>query len=177
MTEVACAFDKSAGRLHSSPHLMCGRNHRLQATTKHLHPLGCRLQTQQPDLNLECNLFTADRKTVSTPPHLFAKIPFEIFVKSSSRPNNASPKVKFSVTLPRSLGRTPVDGVGSNLHQHQCSWCPLGWVPQLTLPNLRSGQTLELGVSTVSVGHFVTPKPLCAPPHTEFCRERIKRAI
>ena len=68
-----------------------------------------------------------------------------------------TPKGKVFCNFACTLGRTPVDGVGSTFHQHQCSSCPLGRGPQVTLPGLGSGQTLELGVSAVSVGHFVPP--------------------
>ena len=81
------------------------------------------------------------------------------------------PGVRSSETLPCSLGRKPVDGVGPILHRHQCSSCQLGRGPQLTLPSLGSGQTLELGVSAVSVGHLVPTRPLWGPPtHSVSCR-------
>ena len=82
------------------------------------------------------------------------------------RPNKHNPKGEVFRNFALFPETNTDDGVGSNLHRHQCSSCPLGRGPLLTLPSQGSGQILELGASAVSVGHSVPPPAsvLCGPP-------------
>ena len=89
--------------------------------------------------------------------HRETETPKQTKMKNDQKTENPQRKKNTSTAMtqqaqPQDLGGTPVDGDGSNLHRHQCSSCPLGRGPLLTLPSLRTGQTLELGASAVSVG-------------------------